>query len=871
MLSERAFAEFCQRQQLSSTGTKVIERVRTSDPSRRVKSSWGNVSCRFSSHKMGMTIQAESHSNELAALYLWEHDPRVYEFYDQPEPIKLNYAKANGRKVGVTHTPDYFLIAEDFVGWVECKTEEELERLAAKHPERFQFADGEWCSPPGQAFAAQFGLGYRVRSSNETEWSLVRNLHFLQDYLADHPLQASPEETKLIEGLFAEKADYSLFELLHAHPELSSDAIYQAIADGALYVDLSAVPLSDPVNVMVYRDAVTAECLRNLAVTNSRLPQTNALTFEPGMAFGWRATTWKVTYRTDTHIDIVSTAGELLTLSWVSIDELLARKELVSLSLASSQRSPQALISEKIAQCSTDMLAVAHERLQLLSSRNQNGQVSARTMRRFKQRFREAEATYGNGFVGLIARTKQRGNRKRKICEKVIALMHEVLRKYYFNAKQPCLEIAYGELSLCCEEQGLITPSIKTFSKERRKVYGEHQGKRIREGRKAAYNLEELVWSGTGGFPPHGERPFDIAHIDHTEIDLMFKIGDGDSSIGRAWLSIMIDAYSRVVLAYYISFEPPNYTNCMMLIRQCVQRHQRLPATIVVDGGKEFASQYFEVLLAAFGINKKTRPPHSPRFGSVMERLFGTLNNKLWHNLQGNTKLLRDPRSCSASHDPRRLAVWTLGTLEAQFDRWLEEVYLVSIHTTLQAKPKEIFAAGLADFGARKHARIPFSREFVINCLPGVKKNKLTVQVGYGVKHYGKWYWHGAFRRPEIVGSSVEARYDPFDLSSLYVFIDNTWVRCEARDAYLNEHMDERQLRYMTSVHRQLKRASEVYQKINAKVAAKFYRGLHQEEAALQVGQDPTVSATPLPDVPGAGVTIPPTITENDYPLYGEF
>ncbi|RBH43316.1 integrase, partial [Pseudomonas sp. MWU13-2860] len=104
MLSDHALAEFCQRQQLSNTSIKVIGRVRQSDPSRRVKSSWGNVSCRFTSRKMRVTIQAESHSNELAALYLWEHDPNVHEFYDQPEPIKLKYAKENGRKIGVTHT-----------------------------------------------------------------------------------------------------------------------------------------------------------------------------------------------------------------------------------------------------------------------------------------------------------------------------------------------------------------------------------------------------------------------------------------------------------------------------------------------------------------------------------------------------------------------------------------------------------------------------------------------------------------------------------------------------------------------------------------------------------------------------------------------
>jgi putative transposase len=33
---------------------------------------------------MGVTIQFESHTVELWAIYLMEHDPDVLEFYDQP-------------------------------------------------------------------------------------------------------------------------------------------------------------------------------------------------------------------------------------------------------------------------------------------------------------------------------------------------------------------------------------------------------------------------------------------------------------------------------------------------------------------------------------------------------------------------------------------------------------------------------------------------------------------------------------------------------------------------------------------------------------------------------------------------------------------
>lgn len=88
------------------------------------KSGRHNVACRFASRKMGMTIQAESHRNELSAVVTWDADNVTHEFYDQPLKVKLRYRAKNGRLVNHLATPDFFLLQEGFTGWVECKTEE---------------------------------------------------------------------------------------------------------------------------------------------------------------------------------------------------------------------------------------------------------------------------------------------------------------------------------------------------------------------------------------------------------------------------------------------------------------------------------------------------------------------------------------------------------------------------------------------------------------------------------------------------------------------------------------------------------------------------------------------------------------------------
>lgn len=78
--------------------------------------------------------------------------------------------------------------------------------------------------------------------------------------------------------------------------------------------------------------------------------------------------------------------------------------------------------------------------------------------------------------------------------------------------------------------------------------------------------------------------------------------------MARPWLTLLIDAFTRRVLAVYPTFAKPSYVSCMMALRLCLQRWCRLPDTIVVDGGPEFHSTAFEMLLAWYQVMLKTRP-----------------------------------------------------------------------------------------------------------------------------------------------------------------------------------------------------------------------------------------------------------------------
>ena len=177
MLSRQGFEDWFRRQGLSQQTGALIQKIRAVGPNRRVGGGKHNVHGTYPSRKMGTLVQFESHRVELAAVYEMEHDPDVLEYFDQPPSIQLRYQSKSGMNLSVDHTADFFVVRMAGAGWEECKTEEELVKLADSSPYRFSRADsGLWRCPPGEAYATQLGLQYGVRSSLQINWVLQRKI-----------------------------------------------------------------------------------------------------------------------------------------------------------------------------------------------------------------------------------------------------------------------------------------------------------------------------------------------------------------------------------------------------------------------------------------------------------------------------------------------------------------------------------------------------------------------------------------------------------------------------------------------------------------------------------------------------------------------
>jgi len=457
--------------------------------------------------------------------------------------------------------------------------------------------------------------------------------------------------------------------------------------------------------------------------------------------------------------------------------------------------------------------------------------VPCRTLRRWISDYRAAQMQSECGYLGLLPKPN-RGNAVNKLPEQVRSLMMDFIDKDYESLKQKTMYATWAALKLACDRIQMPAPSYKTFTLAVHRRGGAEQAEK-RCGRRAAYPLQPFYWELDQRTPRHGDRPFEIAHVDHTQADVWAVCSQTGRVLGRPWISLLTDAFSRRILALYLTFDPPSYRSCMMILRECVRRHSRLPQILVMDGGREFESIYFETLLARCEVTKKTRPAAKPRFGSTCERIFGTTNDRFLHNLQGNTQVARGTRQITKSVNPRNHAAWPLKEIHRRLGEYAYEVYDTIDHPALGQSPREAFDAATAQTGSRAHRKIAYDRDFLILTLPSTRKGTAKIVAGRGMKVNHLYYWSEHFRNPTWESRLAPVRYDPFDIGTAYAFVDGQWVECISECYTVLHGRSEREV-HLASEELRKRRGNHSSQfDITARKLAEFLESVEVDEAIL--------------------------------------
>jgi putative transposase len=272
------------------------------------------------------------------------------------------------------------------------------------------------------------------------------------------------------------------------------------------------------------------------------------------------------------------------------------------------------------------------------------------------------------------------------------------------------------------------------------------------------------------------DLPWRMAAIDHytADIYLICFSDDGVVWIVRPILTAMIDLFSGEVLSFAVSFQAPSRKADCKVIRDCVRRHGKLPAEIIVDRGSDFKSVYFSSLMAHFGCIYTLRPTANPKFGSEIEGLFGEFKKQWLSQRKGNLADYKEARSVDGKVHPKKTAVLTPFDFYREFEAFCN---------WRSHKPRGISEESGFNRFNQVGDEFPFvaipielNDEFLL--ATAVESGDYTIDFQRGIHIGPLHYWSPKLSLLRGKKQSTEVRLDPENPHLIYTRINNTWEVC---------------------------------------------------------------------------------------------
>jgi len=372
----------------------------------------------------------------------------------------------------------------------------------------------------------------------------------------------------------------------------------------------------------------------------------------------------------------------------------------------------------------------------------------------------------------------------KRLSEGVETIIEAVLDEEYLRKQQKSPGNVHREIVRRCKAAQLDTPHLNTIRKRIEALPLEKRTAR-RQGRKAAENRFSI---SEGSFPG-ADWPLAFVQIDHTKLDIILVDDIHRRPIGRPWITLAIDVFSRMALGFYISFDPPGAMSTGLCVSHLILPKEELlakygidgewpcwgfPKTLHLDNAKEFRGAMLERACRQYGINVEWRPVARPHFGGHIERLLGTFSKEI-HALPGTTFSNTKQRG---EYDSESKASLTFSEFEIWLTTYIVQVYHQREHTTLRMSPVAKFREGI--FGTATLPGIGLSTKVIdeerlrLDFMPFEER---TVQE-YGVVIDNVYYWHDVLRRWVGAADTVNSkqrrkflfRIDPRDISAIWFF-----------------------------------------------------------------------------------------------------
>lgn len=251
---------------------------------------------------------------------------------------------------------------------------------------------------------------------------------------------------------------------------------------------------------------------------------------------------------------------------------------------------------------------------QLIKARATQINVTERTLYRWLKAYNSVSS-----IAGLVDRKRGWQDGHSRLLPEQDKIIERVIREFYLTKQRTSMEQTYREVFRICSLENIEKPSKKAI---RQRILQISQKEMLtKRGQKELANKR---FKPTPFEFPNADYPLSVIQIDHTPVDLILVDDKYRKPIGRPFLTLAIDVYSRMITGYYLSLDAPSITSVAMCVARSILPKDKLllehgiddgewtcfgyPQKIHVDNAAEFQSNTFAQSCALHGINLEFRP-----------------------------------------------------------------------------------------------------------------------------------------------------------------------------------------------------------------------------------------------------------------------
>ena len=302
--------------------------------------------------------------------------------------------------------------------------------------------------------------------------------------------------------------------------------------------------------------------------------------------------------------------------------------------------------------------------------------------------------------LGLISNKVGVRKGSKRLDSEIEIIIRKIIENYYLTIQKPSIQSVVNKVLSECKRLNIVAPHSNTIRN------------RINE----ISEYEKLLKHGSRGlaktkYEPapnkfEADYPLQLIEIDHTPCDIILVDDEHRLPIGRPWITLAIDIYSRMIVGYYLSMNAPSVTSVGMCVSNAILPKDLLlskfdinsnwnvwgyPETIHVDNGADFRADAVKRAGLAHGINIEFRPVGRANFGGHIERVIGTLMHEI-HNLPGTTFSNIKQRG---EYNSDANASMTFSEFEKWILTFITKIYHKRIHSSLSLSPEQQWEEGL--------------------------------------------------------------------------------------------------------------------------------------------------------------------------------